>query len=82
MGRCGGSVAWILLSRLRRVGVRNLAIAFPEKGDERERILRGLYRTLGWQLVEFCQMPQYTVKNTQNFIEYDGLERIWAPKRS
>jgi KDO2-lipid IV(A) lauroyltransferase len=82
MGAGVGWLAWILLPRLRRVGMRNLEMAFPEKSlAERERILRQLYRTLGWQLAEFCQMPKYTVQNTAKFIEYDGLERYLSAKK-
>jgi Kdo2-lipid IVA lauroyltransferase/acyltransferase len=82
MGAGVAWIAWILLPRLRRVGLRNLEIAFPDKPvAERERILRQLYRTLGWQLAEFCQMPKYTVQNTQNRIEYDGLERYLSAKK-
>ena len=43
--------------RLRRVGLRNLELALPELPlMERRRILRGVYRSLGRQLVEFCRM--------------------------
>jgi len=81
MGAAMGWLAWTLLGRLRRVGMRNLELAFPEKPvAERERILRQLYRTLGWQIAEFCQMPKYTVQSTEKFVEYDGLERYLAAK--
>ena len=44
-----GLVDW-LHGRLRRVGERNLALAFPElPSNTRSRILRGVYRYLGWQ---------------------------------
>jgi KDO2-lipid IV(A) lauroyltransferase len=40
-----------VLSRLRRVGGRNLEIALPGLSQaERERILRGVFRHLGWQM--------------------------------
>src|SRR6202034_1462197 len=55
-----GAAAWVLLGRLRRVGMRNLEVAFPEKTEaEREAILRGVYRSLGWQVGEFCKMGGY-----------------------
>ncbi len=73
-----GGLAWVVymgLGRLRRVGRRNLELAMPEIGaEERESILRGVYRHLGWQLVEFCRMPRYTAKNTQGWIRTEGLE--------
>ncbi len=46
-------VAW-LHPRLRRIGLRNLEIAFPEKPlAERRRILRRMFTNLGRQLAEF-----------------------------
>ena len=74
-GAAVGALAWYLLPRLRRTGLRNLELAFPEMPTrDRERILRNLYRSLGWQLAEFCQMRRYTPANTRNHIRYDGLE--------
>jgi KDO2-lipid IV(A) lauroyltransferase len=74
-----GALAWLvyrLMGRLRRVGRRNLEMALPEvAASERERILRGVYRHLGWQLVEFCRMERYTAQNTRNWIRTEGLER-------
>lgn len=73
-----GRLAWLVyvaLGRLRRVGRRNLELAMPElAAGERERILRGVYKHLGWQLVEFCRMPRYTAQNTQGRIRTEGLE--------
>jgi Kdo2-lipid IVA lauroyltransferase/acyltransferase len=76
-----GAAAYLLLGRLRRAGLRNLELAFPEKSAaERERILRQLYRNLGWLLGEFCQMPKYTRENTRAFLRYEGLERYLAAR--
>ncbi len=70
---------YLVLGRLRRVGERNLALALPELPImERTRILRGVFRNLGWQLVEFCRMPRYTVRNTQGWIRTEGLEHFLA----
>ncbi|HUN85412.1 MAG TPA: lysophospholipid acyltransferase family protein [Terracidiphilus sp.] len=77
-------LAWgvyVALGRLRRVGERNLAMAMPGvPGERRRAILRGVYRHLGWQLVEFCRMQRYTAKNTQDWIRTDGLERYEAAR--
>ena len=77
-----GGLAWAVyraLGRLRRVGTRNLALALPELSQiEREEILRGVYRNLGRQLVEFCRMKRYTAHNTQNWIRTEGLEHYVA----
>jgi KDO2-lipid IV(A) lauroyltransferase len=76
-----GSLAWWLLGRLRRVGLRNLEIAYPEKSvAERRAILRGEYRSLGWQIGEFCKMRRYTAQGASRFIRYDGLENYLAAR--
>jgi KDO2-lipid IV(A) lauroyltransferase len=70
-----------LLDRLRRVGERNLAMALPAVStDERTKILRGVYRSLGWQLVEFCRMPRYTTSSVQGWIRTEGLEHYLAAR--
>ncbi len=70
---------YLLLGRLRRVGERNLAMALPEvPAGERTRILKGVFRNLGWQLVEFCRMPRYTAQNTKGWIRTEGLENFLA----
>jgi KDO2-lipid IV(A) lauroyltransferase len=64
-----------VFGRLRSVGTRNLEMALPEAGfEERQRILRGVYRHLGWQLVEFCHMTRYTPENSRDWMRTEGLE--------
>lgn len=70
-------VFYLLHVRLRRVGMRNLELAFPEKSDkERKRILRGVFTSLGRQLAEVCQFPKYTLQNVDEVVVYDGLENF------
>lgn len=76
-----GMIAWWILPRLRRTGMRNLELAFPSmSAEEREQLLRRLYRHLGWQLAEFCRMPGYTRENTRDLIRYEGLENYLAAR--
>jgi KDO2-lipid IV(A) lauroyltransferase len=71
-----GAAARALLGRLRSVGMRNLEMSYPEKSvSERRAILRGVYRSLGWQIGEFCKMAGYTKQQADKFVRYDGLER-------
>lgn len=61
--------------RLRRVGMRNLQMAFPEKSEkERKRILRAEFTSLGRQLAELCQFPRYTPENVDDIVVYEQLE--------
>ena len=74
-------IAYAALARLRRVGLRNLELAFPEMPvEERTHILRQEYRNLGWLLAEFCQMPRYTPAFAGRFIRYEGLEHYLAAR--
>jgi KDO2-lipid IV(A) lauroyltransferase len=75
IGAVIGAIAYRVLGRLRRVGLRNLKIAFPEMtAKEREAILRSEYRNLGLLMAEFCQMQDYTSASASRFIRYEGLE--------
>jgi Kdo2-lipid IVA lauroyltransferase/acyltransferase len=81
LGAVLGTIAYKLLGRLRRVGLRNLELAFPDmSAEERERILRLEYRNLGWLLAEFCQMSTYTPGFASRFIRYEGLENYLAAR--
>jgi len=75
LGEIVGNIAYNSLGRLRRTGLRNLALALPAMtAAEREHILRLEYRNLGWLLTEFCQMSSYTPEFAGRFIRYEGLE--------
>jgi KDO2-lipid IV(A) lauroyltransferase len=75
------ALVYRLMGRLRRVGERNLALAMGELPlPEREHILRGVYRHLGWQLVEFCRMRRYTRANIQTWIRTEGLEHYLSAR--
>jgi KDO2-lipid IV(A) lauroyltransferase len=75
------TIAYNALGRLRRVGLRNLQLAFPDMpASEREHTLRLEYRNLGWLLAEFCQMSTYTPESAAQFIRYEGLEYYLAAR--
>src|SRR6266536_1572372 len=70
-----GRAVYLLHYRLRQVGIRNLKMALPQKSaDQRARILRGVFTSLGRQLAELCQFPKYTPENVEDVVVYDGLE--------
>ena len=79
IGAAIGAIAFRALGRLRRVGVRNLQLAFPQMtAADRETTLRSEYRNLGFLLAEFCKMPGYTPATASRFIRYEGLENYLA----
>ena len=72
-----GLLVCLLYGRLRRVGMRNLALAFPEmERRDRRRILRGTYISLGRQLAEVCLFPRYTRENVGQIVVYEGFENF------
>jgi Kdo2-lipid IVA lauroyltransferase/acyltransferase len=63
--------------RLRQVGMRNLDLAFPAKSrKEKQKILRGLFVSLGMQLAEFMLFPRYTKRNVSRIVIYEGFENF------
>jgi KDO2-lipid IV(A) lauroyltransferase len=68
-------LVYVLHPKLRRVGMRNLRLAFPQKTKrERRKILRGVFTSLGRQLAEVCMFPGYTKENVAEVVVYDGFE--------
>jgi KDO2-lipid IV(A) lauroyltransferase len=76
-----GRVVYALHGRLRRVGMRNLEMAFPDKSPaERRRILKGVFQGFGRQLAEFAHFPQFTKDNIGELAIYDGFEHFEAAR--
>jgi len=79
---CAGALAaafYHLHKRLRRVGERNLELALPAmSAEERAQTLRGVYRHLGWQMVEFCRMERYTAQGMSQTARLDGHQHYLA----
>jgi Kdo2-lipid IVA lauroyltransferase/acyltransferase len=72
-----GLLAYVLYPRLRRVGMRNLDIAFPGMAREGKRkVLRQVYKNLGRQMGEFCLFPRYTKENISDVVVYDSFENF------
>jgi KDO2-lipid IV(A) lauroyltransferase len=72
-----GQLIYALHGKLRRVGMRNLALAFPEKtAAERRRIVRRVFSSLGRQFAEVCLFPIYTSENVSRTVAYDGYENF------
>ncbi len=71
IGVSAGRLAYHLLGKLRRVGLRNLELAFPEKSEaERVAILKGAFRNLGRVMAVVSRFGGLTGENLSELIEY------------
>lgn len=81
----GAGVAFVffaLVPRLKRIALFNLKLAFPDWSDEeRQRVVRGMIRQLGWMGGEFSQFPKYTAERIKEIVLLDGLENFLAAAR-
>ena len=70
-------LVYLLHQRLRQVGMRNLDIAFPARSrQEKKRILRGEFISLGRLLAEFTLFPRYTKENVSRTVVYEGFQNF------
>lgn len=70
-------LVYVAHPRLRKVGLRNLDLAFPEQSrKEKLNILRGLFQGLGRQLAEFALFPRYRKENVSEIAVYDGFQNF------
>ncbi len=71
------ALAFVFWARLRRVGMFNLRLAFPEWPHRgRRRVLRGLFRGFGRMLADFAHYPRLHRDNIERLIIYDGFENF------
>ncbi len=62
----------VILRKLRRTGMRNLEIAFPEKDEaERREILDGTFNNLGRVLGELSQFNKFTREQLGELIDFE-----------
>lgn len=67
--------AYRLTPGWRRIGLRNLEIAFPNAAPaERARILRASYRNMGRVLLALARLPRLNPDNIGDWIRYEGFE--------
>lgn len=70
-----GICAYFLMGRLRKVGMRNLQIAFPHMpASRRRKVIFQLFIGFGRHLSEFSLLPRYTRENAREIATYDGFE--------
>lgn len=74
----------LLLCRLplRRAGIVNLRLAFPDWTDaQRRQILHRMVRYLGWMAAEFAHFPDLSRENVERLVVLDGFENFDAAHR-
>lgn len=72
IGTALGRIAFYMLGKLRRVGLRNLELAFPEKTRaERIKILKAAFRNLGKVMATVSHFDDLTFENMTDVIAYE-----------
>jgi KDO2-lipid IV(A) lauroyltransferase len=75
LGVAGGFVAYLIDRRHARIGMRNLAIAFPAKSIvERRRILRASYLNIGRSVAEYIRLGGFFYQRIKARVTYNRLE--------
>jgi Kdo2-lipid IVA lauroyltransferase/acyltransferase len=73
----------LALPRLRRVAMRNLELAYPQKTPaERTAIVDEVFQSIGRLLYAFARFPRMNRENISQWIRYDGLEHFLDAKKS
>ena len=71
VGEAVGMLAWLTDLPHRRIGMTNLAIAFPEKPiAERRRILRASFLNLGRMAAELVRLPRLTDEALRRMVRF------------
>lgn len=71
IGRAAGRLAYHVLGRLRRTGMINLRLAFPEKSHaERQKILTASFENLGRTLGEVSQFPYLVPAKLERIVDF------------
>lgn len=83
-GWLGGIYARLLdraVPRLRRIAARNLSFAWPDRDAAwRQRIIDGVFASIGRLLVAFARFPRITRENVSEWIRYEGFEHYVGAK--
>lgn len=72
LGILTAKIGYLVLGKLRRVGMRNLELAFPENTlQENERILKASFKNLGRMLGETSQFPRATKEKLARLVQFE-----------
>lgn len=76
-----GWLSYLLWPRLRRVGMFNLRLAFPDWPErQRRQVLYQLFQNLGRMLSDFARFQHLNRNNIERLITYDGFEHYAKAK--
>jgi KDO2-lipid IV(A) lauroyltransferase len=82
VGAVFAALAYRVRTPLQRAAMFNLRLAFPKmSAPERETIIRGMIRQIGWMAGEFSQFPKYTAANISSIVTIDGAENFERAQR-
>ena len=64
---------YCLLPKLKKTAEINLRIAFPDWNEsQRQAVIHGMLRNMGWMAAEFACFPKYTKQNIEQVVVLDG----------
>ena len=70
-------ILYALSPKLRKTAETNLRIAFPEWTEaQRDAVIRGMVRNLGWMAAEFARFPKYSREDIEEIVVLDGNENF------
>jgi len=73
----------LALPRLRRVAMRNLELAYPEKSEaERRALADQVFESIARLLYAFARFPEMNHENISQWIRYEGLEHFLEAKQA
>jgi Kdo2-lipid IVA lauroyltransferase/acyltransferase len=73
----------LALPRLRKIAMRNLAMAYPTKTPaERSAIVDEVFRSIARLLYAFARFPSMNRENISQWIRYEGLEHYQEAKKA
>lgn len=82
LGVLGGLVGYLVDRRHVRIGLKNLAIAFPDRTvSERKRILRASYVNLGRTVAEYIRLGGFFYRRLERRVSYERFEYWHEIKR-
>ncbi len=82
LGRGYAGLLDLAVPRLRRVAMRNLGLAMPEKSEsERRRIADGAFDSIGRLLAYFAKLPDIKRDGLSRWIRFEGYEHFEEAQR-